>query len=321
MTTPRLYVVGGRAVTATPQSTIFEADIAADGTLGDFATESLPAPRQNHALAVIDGSMFVVGGIDPNELDGVLVGAMDGGGHFLSWSVFDAWLPTKFGRAGFATLGNKIFIVGGRPNGAAVENDTILRSTTMGTTLSMFEVAATLPFKTSDNGAVIVDNELYAVGGSGMASSQLLRATVDPSTGAVGPLVASNALAVPRDLHCTATGIVGGKKRIYVAGGEDTSANLLGSIEVATVTSGIGPFTLSAVTFAPRRALACAVARESLYVVGGVIDDVSGSPSVDEVTRVELDPDSGLPVATHIERALPAPRGFHQVVVLDIPTP
>ena len=105
---------------------------------------------------------------------------------------------------------------------------------------------------------------------------------------------------------------LGGVTRVYLLGGV-SSGTLLDTIAVAdSMPDGsLGPWVDSAITIgSARRAFDCAAHGDSIYVIGGV---EASDASVDECTRIVLDPSTGMPLEAHAETPLPDARGFLRV--------
>ncbi|MEK9145732.1 MAG: hypothetical protein AAB339_09000, partial [Elusimicrobiota bacterium] len=107
----RLFVSGGESPISA-QSTVYQADIRADGSLGSWSTAaSLPSARSGHAMAVSSGALYVAGGVGAG-VESTVWRAPLAGNSPSAWSVA-ASLPEGRTRFSLVPAGGRLFALGG----------------------------------------------------------------------------------------------------------------------------------------------------------------------------------------------------------------
>ena len=159
----KIYAAGGYGA----RSFVGNEDISYQQTVEQYTPETntwkavapMAAKRYASAAAVINGKLYVAGGVAPD------------GGYLKTVERYDpatnTWdAVTSMGiarsRAGSAVLDGKLYVFGGRtiPGGAAV--DTVER---YDPTSGAWEAVASMVTKRLDHAGTVIDGKLYAVGG------------------------------------------------------------------------------------------------------------------------------------------------------------
>lgn len=234
-----LYVVGGANILDGGNSSVEQATINPDGSLGAFAVlpdVRLSVPRDSHTAAVIGNQLYVVGGNGPGgPLAHVERAEIRPDGSLTTFTgVTDLRLVTP--RAGHtsAVIGDYLYVVGGRDDGgaplASVERAPINPDGTLGPFAVVTGV--TLVGPRSGHTTAVLGNAMYVHGGTGTAGdhADVERAPINLD-GTLGPFVVlpDVALATPR---FAATSVIA-RNYLYVIGGEQSAQRTipLASIE------------------------------------------------------------------------------------------
>jgi N-acetylneuraminic acid mutarotase len=238
-TKDRIYLIGGWDG-SNSLSTVYSAPINADGTLGDFRTETpLPVGRYSASCFVIKNKLYVVGGkINTTTATTTIYQAtINSDGTLSSWITLpDFPINTVYAKA--LLIKDRIYILE-IPSGAPSNNyyTTYDSSGNIGTWNYISN-------STNKYGSAIVctDNYVFSISGYDMVNGQWTtnsyRAPI-LADGSIGTWVQiSNATAAI--LHSRA--IITGNK-IYLISGYDSSGNILNTVYSATFTSGITDYT------------------------------------------------------------------------------
>ena len=116
--------------------------------------------------------------------------------------------------------------------------------------------------------------------------------------------------------HCLVSATLNGQTYLYAIGGKDASNLPNPVVEWARVDASAGPqpWLKGTNLTVPRYASACVQYGSSIYVIGGS----NGNNDVTaEVSRIDLDAMTGLPMADTQLPLLPMPRASSAVVVYD----
>ena len=265
--------------------------------LGRWITRApLPSARQEMPHAVIDGRIYVVGGIDGDRAATNVMEVYD--------PALDLWSPAKalpvaMHHLGVAAAQGKLYVLGGylgnsfNPNNRVFEYDPATDGWTEKTPM---------PTARGAHVAVTVDDKIYAIGGAAFGTALGTNQTYDPAT---DTWATRRAMPSPRE-HLAATAWDG---RIYVIGGRVPSN--FGLVNVRTLEV-YDPATdaweeLQGMPTA-RGGLAAAALHDKIYVFGGEFPDVFSQ-------NEEYDPatDSWRPM-----EPMPVPRhGIGAVAVAD----
>ncbi len=196
-----IYLIGGSTASSGNTNQVVQFNPA------DYSWSILPEPmnysRISAMAGVPDGQLVVAGGFYYGPIAAVeqyLPGTS-------SWQNLNS-LPYPCGGAGYATLGNRLWIVGGHTQYGITNN--VLVGTMQGNSLQ-WDFAPPLNIARKDLAVAIVDNTIYAIGGQGEFSG-ILYNTVEALDVLVGlphgshsePLLREMSLAVyPNPFNAT----------------------------------------------------------------------------------------------------------------------
>lgn len=289
-----LYVIGGSA--GSVLDSVERATIHRDGSLAPFALvpeAHLVTARDRHALALVGGSLYVLGGTGSTGLlDDVERTSIDPDGSLGPFAPV-AGVTLKTARAGHtaAVLGNALYVVGGFGGGGSLARVERAPLDTDGLLGAFATSSVTMVAPRGDHTTGLVGNYLYFLGGASSAAlASIERATVNVGGQLLGP-TAAGVFIVPRD---EATTVVLGDF-LYVVGGSTTKANTIeravvhadGSLESFTTVPDTALLT-------PRRSHTLAVIASYLYVIGGT----SSAGPVNTVERAKISADGSLGLFT-----------------------
>ena len=107
----RAYVIGGKNAGGVVQSTVYYAQLKADGSSGTWATTTaLPAARQDHNAVVANGRLYVIGGGGPD--DTVYSAPLNADGTVGTWRSETA-LPLALDDPASVVAGDQLYVIGG----------------------------------------------------------------------------------------------------------------------------------------------------------------------------------------------------------------
>ena len=158
----RLFVSGGEN-SISAQSTVYQADIQADGTLGAWSTgAALPAARSGHAMAVSSGALYVAGGVGAGVETTVWRAPLVGNSPS-AWSIAS---PLPEGRTRFSLVpaGGRLFALGGH-DGSNARATVYASSLKADGTLEAWTQEAPLPGARTLHGAGAFNDRLILAGG------------------------------------------------------------------------------------------------------------------------------------------------------------
>jgi N-acetylneuraminic acid mutarotase len=322
----KLYVFGGFGGGKAP-GLAYEYDPASDKW-----TKKQPMPRPAHhaALAAVNGKIYVFGGFVAPANTAVPVGA--------AWEpiadayefnpVTDSWkpiapVPGKRGSAIAAEVGGKIYVIGGA---TTMEGDKAPFFTAFGpakvlATNEVYDPATNTwesrnPMSVPRNHAFsgVVNGKIYVIGGR-TGHGFILSATNTDVVEAYDP--ASNTWSMPKERMPTArSGGASGTdgRRIYVAGGEVTTTELVGAFRaVEAYDPATNSWTALPSMPMPRHGVAGAVINNRFHLVSGMIQSAGAltflDPTLSTHTAMHdiLELQFGIPSTTVAKSAAPAP--------------
>lgn len=211
-----LYVIGGLAGLA--------AQASADVSVYSPATDSwgagppLPEARHHAAAVALDGAIYVSGGAasatDWSPRDRLWVLAPGG----TAWRELAPMPQARYGHR-MVAVGERLYVVGGVPGGGAAGQATIA-ILAYEPELNTWSEAAALPLNRDHLAAVVVDGEIWTIGGRANGLNHARVDIYDPATDAWrdGP-------ALPVSTSGASEGAVDGV--IYISGGEDPGAGVI----------------------------------------------------------------------------------------------
>jgi N-acetylneuraminic acid mutarotase len=149
-----LYAIGGtNGFTFTP---IIEKYSPVSDTWATIAGSEMPTPRQDFAVAVLDGKIFTMGGYISHF---VTVEAYDPATN--TWS-FKASLPTGKYYLGAASVGGRIFVFGGSPDGT----NTLAENHVYDPGTNTWSVETSMPTARAGVGVGVIGNDIHTLGGT-----------------------------------------------------------------------------------------------------------------------------------------------------------
>jgi N-acetylneuraminic acid mutarotase len=322
----KMYVIGGWGE-GKARGVNYEYDPATDRW-----TKKQPMPRPAHhaALAAVNGKIYAFGGFVAPANTAIPVGA--------AWEPIadayefnpatDSWkplapLPGKRGSAIAAEVGGKIYVIGGATTmeGSKDSFFTAFGPARVLSTNEVYDPATNTwesrnPMSVPRNHAFsgVVDGKIYVIGGR-TGHGFILSATNTDVVEAYDP--ASNMWSIPKERMPTArSGGASGTdgRRIYVAGGEVTTTELVGAFRAVEVYE---PATNSWMALPsmpmPRHGVAGAVIGNRFHLVSGMIQSAGAltflDPTLSTHTAMHdiLELQFGAPPPTATKSAAPPP--------------
>jgi N-acetylneuraminic acid mutarotase len=322
----KLYVIGGWG-DGKARGVTYEYDPATDRW-----TKKSPMPRPAHhaALTAVNGKIYAFGGFVAPANTPVPVGA--------AWEPIadayefnpatDSWkpiapVPGKRGSAIAAEVGGKIYVIGGA---TTMEGDKAPFFTAFGpakvlATNEVYDPATNTwesrnPMSVPRNHAFsgVVNGKIYVIGGR-TGHGFILSATNTDVVEAYDP--ASNTWSMPKERMPTArSGGASGTdgRRIYVAGGEVTTTELVGAFRaVEAYDPATNSWTALPSMPMPRHGVAGAVINNRFHLVSGMIQSAGALAFLDPTLSTHtaahdiLELQFGIPSTTVAKSAAPAP--------------
>ena len=209
--------------------------------------------RQNHAMVVHDGKLFVMGGFNYGTLPSVECLDLE----TMQWSEKSPMITPRDSH-GAAVLGGKIYVAGGYP------------LSRVGTLVESFDAdtnqwTAVTPMNTrrDQHGLVSAQGKLYAVGGNNLQHGHSGSVECfDPST-----RVWSNIAALSTARSYLAVAVLGDK--LYAIGGYDSHYQFLSSVECLDLSVPNSQWTTVAPMTSPRYDMGAVVTGGKIYIDGG----------------------------------------------------
>ena len=216
----RLYVIGG--MTGLDFAASAEVSVYDHSTAAWKAGPALPEARHHAAAAGLDGSVFLSGGADPAGSRSAALWVLAPGEP--AWRELAPMPEGRFGHR-MATLEGRLYVVGGlagaraNPAGlpAGLADGSVLIYDPAADTWS---TGAPMPLSRDHLGVVVVDGEIWAIGGRAGGVNHARVDIYDPIADSWrdGP-------ALPEPTSGAAEAVVNGV--IYVSGGEDPGRGLI----------------------------------------------------------------------------------------------
>lgn len=181
-----VYVVGGQGPTNTSEATVYVGRVE-DGTVASWRVAGeLPRPRSHHAAVVIDGWLYVIGGMDGNPAQGpalytdVRRAPLREDGTLGEWQLVSL-MPDSYATHSAFVHGGWLYVMGGVVNNHRFV-DTVLRAPLRpdGRPGPWQPVTPGLPaIRAHVHVTPVVGGRVYSVGGS---ASRQVRAQLDVGT-------------------------------------------------------------------------------------------------------------------------------------------
>jgi Uncharacterized protein conserved in bacteria len=136
---------------------------------------SMPEPRAHFAFGVVDGKLYVIGGIDRGSMPTNTIFVYDIVNN--SWSTLTVTLPKKVAYCASAVLGSEIYVIGGID-----EEGNILRDVySFDTASNTVSTKASLNVARQNHACAVLGNKIYCFGGDDGSSPISSIEAYDPS--------------------------------------------------------------------------------------------------------------------------------------------
>ncbi len=211
-----LYVLGGDTTSGNNVSTVYSAQIKADGTISNWSTLTpLPAINSNFGTVATNGYLFVVGGFnDSAAVSTVYSAKILDGGIIGSWTTLNT-IPVLTQYLGLTSYNNYLFMVGGYTT-SGTQFSTVYSAPINGNgTIGTWTALNTLPAVAAQVGTVATGGYLYVAGGYNGSSISTVYSAPIKSDGTIGTWATLNTLPVLNRLSTLTTA----KGYLYMAGG------------------------------------------------------------------------------------------------------
>jgi N-acetylneuraminic acid mutarotase len=190
---------------------------AADQGSSWTSLSPMPTPRGEFGLAVVNGKIYAIGGLNGNSLP---VGTTEEYSPLTNEWI--SMMPMPTARSGFAiaVYQNKIYVIGGTVGSGYVGNNEVFDPST-----NMWETKASMPTPRADLSASVVNDKIYLIGGKRYSNTAPffnetnINEVYDPANDTW-----STKTAIPTPVQGYASAVVNGK--IYIMGGSLDSLSL-----------------------------------------------------------------------------------------------
>lgn len=256
---------------------------------------AMPLARSEHAIAEMDGRIWVLGGYPPGRLPSNLVQVYDPAAN--RWTLGPS-LPQPIHHTHAAAVGGKLYVIGGEIDGGSTGKSPVFVAQTWvhDPAVGGWVQRAPMPTPRSGGGKAVIDGKIYVAGGRPPGGSAF--EVYDPATDTWEKLPD---LPTQRN-HLAMTALNG---KIYVAGGRTGPGAMAERVDVVEIYDpATRRWTRGAPLPAPRGGITGAAQAGCMFVFGGEGEPthVLGltptaygyDPRVDRWTRL---PD--LPIAVH----------------------
>ena len=161
----RLFVAGGVGSDGTEQSTVYRANIDADGTLGAWEQiGSLPIPLADHAVVAASGYLFILGGWDGQNVTSAVYGAPLNDGQLGDWASLTP-LPVGLAEHTAVAANGYLIVVGGRDSDGKVQAAAYRAPINSDGSLGSWTEIPSLPQPLDSHAAVMAGSCLFVIGG------------------------------------------------------------------------------------------------------------------------------------------------------------
>ncbi len=266
-----VFIVGGLNSGLTTVSTVYSAQMKADGSLGTWQTlTNLPAVL-TPAVVAANGYLFVIGGgqdLAANTQSTVYSSKINADGTIGSWNTLNT-LPTPMRGHTASYWNGYIFVAGGHDISAPSTLSTVYSAQINGNgTLGTWATLNTLPAVRYQHSAVVNGNYLYIFGGyDGATRFSTVYSAPLKLDGTVGPWTTLNTLpAVARQLSTVAS-----NGYVYLLGGDVTTTGRVSTAYSATLNPEGTIGTWSTLSTLPKLTSdhSAVVYNNMLYLLGG----------------------------------------------------
>jgi N-acetylneuraminic acid mutarotase len=221
---------------------------------------AMPLPRSEHAVALFDGKVWVLGGYPPGRLPSNLVQVYDPATS--RWSLGPS-TPQPIHHTHVAAVGGKLYMIGGELDGASSGkperyiSDTWVHDPAAGG----WQKRAPMPTPRSGGGKAVIDGKIYVAGGRPPGGSAF--EVYDPATDKWEKLP-----DLPTQRNHLAMVAIGGK--IYVAGGRTGPGAMAPRVDVLEIYDPkTRQWSKGAALPYPRGGITGAVVNGCMFVFGG----------------------------------------------------
>jgi N-acetylneuraminic acid mutarotase len=217
-------------------------------------------PRSEHAVAELDGKIYVIGGYPTGRIPSEVVQVYD--------TRTDRWelgppLPLPMHHAMAASVNGKLYVIGGEFEGAGTGRPEVFLDTVyeLDPQVGSWVARAPMPTARSTGGAAVIDGKIYVAGGRPPRGHDF--AVYDPATDTWTVLP-----DLPTQRNHLAVAAIDGK--VYVAGGRFGPAFFHERTAVLEIYDpATNRWTTGAPMPTPRGGVAGAAANGCLFVIGG----------------------------------------------------
>ncbi len=166
----RLYICGGRSNSFTIESGVYSAPINPDGSIGVWVVEtnSLPAPRTMHGMCVLNGRIYVIGGIGNFGTEATVFSSkINIDGTVGAWTTESQSMPGGQHDFAIGVWNEKIYIVGGYASGSPTSSKVYSVSLNVDGSIKSWTLEPnSLPAARGGASLIISDNNIYVSGGT-----------------------------------------------------------------------------------------------------------------------------------------------------------
>lgn len=239
-----VYLLGGVISSTTVISTVYYAQINADGTLGTWNTSpsSLPVGLSNSTAFITKNRIYLCGGCT-NAVTPVWTGAVytcliNADGSLGTWTTASS-LPGILPDSSAVITKNRVYLLGGY-NGSAYVATVYTATINSDGTIGTWSIDTSLPIPIGWAQVVVVNKIVYLFGGYGTNSqlNNVYRASI-LDNGIIGPWVNGSTLPIPVIQHQ----VFVTKNKIYLIGGYGTGGTIISSVYSASISEGLNDYS------------------------------------------------------------------------------
>ncbi len=272
-----VYQIGGNDASSNSTSTVYYAKLNSDGSVGTWTTSgnSLPAARARSGATVVNGYVYVVGGINTftTAYTTVYYAKLNSDGSVGTWQTATNSLPAGRQSGSMASANGYMYFVGGQDTAGTTHNDVYYTRVNADGSVGTWTTSAN-PVTNERNfqSSLINNGYLYIMGGQNNAGTQqstVYYSKLNASDGSNGTwTTASNALPAAR---AEGTPFVS-NGYVYLAGGQNSASGYMSSVIYARLNSdgSTGVWGVSANSLPAVRASAPGITVNGyMYVISG----------------------------------------------------
>lgn len=317
----RIYVAGGNTspLASTALNSVHYTTINADHNLANWiATTPLPGKRWLHAMAAVNGFIYVLGGLDEAAApqDTVFKAKINANGTLGAWTTNNvAALPVAMSDLATAVIGNQIYVIGGDDNSQGAV-DTVYTAQPDGSgNIASWQTASALSRSTSRHAATSSESFLYVAGGADFGASQFYPYAVYGGANSTS-IGWTDTDPLPVNL-VYASGIAFGSQLYIVGGAFNDGASLENNVRSNLInTDGsliVNGWTSSPVLSSPRQRTAAVLSDDGwIYVIQGQSGDLTNGGTA--LKTIDYGPTAAAGATAF------APSGVYTSQVFDIGT-